>query len=271
MNTSFSVDGKVVVITGGSGTICSAIGRGMAEAGAKIVLINRRQANGQAVADQIIAAGGDAIALSADVLDKPSLTLALEAVLKKYGKVDVLINGAGGNHPDATINKDHDFFELDSEAFKNVLNLNVTGAFLASQVFGEKMAKRGEGVIINIGSMTSYLPLTNVVAYSAAKAATLSFTQWLATHFNLNYSTRIRVNAIAPGFLIGEQNRALLQNPDGTPTLRGEKILAKTPMQRYADPDEMVGAVIFLCSEAASFINGVCLPIDGGFSSYWGV
>ena len=271
MSVDFSVKDKVIVITGATGVICSSLARELAALGAKLVLINRNAESGIALESEIREHGGDAIAIAADVLDKADLLAAREETLRRYGRVDVLINGAGGNKPAATTSKTQSFFDLDLEAFKNVLDLNLTGAFLTTQVFGEVQVKQGRGVVLNVASMASYQPLTNVVAYGAAKEGLANFTQWMAVHFNQNYSKEIRVNAIAPGFLISNQNRYLLQKEDGSPTERGAKVLAKTPMGRYGDPSEMVGAVVWLCSDAASFVNGAVIPIDGGFSAYSGV
>ncbi|HZK56409.1 MAG TPA: SDR family oxidoreductase [Desulfosporosinus sp.] len=185
--------------------------------------------------------------------------------------MDILINGAGGNKKEATTSAELTFFDMDVEEIRWVFDLNVVGAILTTQVFGKLLADQGTGNVINIASMASVLPLTNTMAYSGAKAAVANFTQWMAVHFNQNYSTEIRVNAIAPGFLLTNQNRFLMQREDGTPTERGERVLAKTPMSRYGSPEELAGPVIWLCSEAAFFVNGAVIPVDGGFSSYWGV
>ncbi len=270
-SVNFDISGKIAVITGAGGIICGALAKEMAKKGVKVALLDLFVDNAKAIADEIVAAGGDAIAVKADVLDKASLEAARDEVIKKYGKIDILVNGAGGNKPQATVTKDQDFFQLDLDAFKWVFDLNVTGAVLTTMVFGELMAKQGFGNVINIASMSSYHPLTNTVAYCGAKAAVANFTEWMATHFNQNYSNNIRVNAIAPGFLLTNQNRYLLTNEDGSATDRGKKVLAKTPMGRYGEPEEMAGPVMFLCSDAASFVNGAVLPVDGGFASYWGV
>ncbi len=271
MAVNFDITGKISVLTGAGGIICGAMSREFAKKGAKVALLDLFPEKAQAIADEIVTQGGEAIAVKADVLNRESLEKARDIVLKRFGRVDILVNGAGGNKKEATTGPDNSFFTLDQEAFKWVFDLNVTGAVLTTQVFGELMAEQGHGNVINIASMASVLPLTNTVAYSGAKSAVANFTQWMATHFNQNYSRDIRVNAIAPGFLLTEQNRYLLQREDGSPTLRGEKVLAKTPMGRYGEPEEMAGAVIWLCSDAASFVNGAVIPIDGGFSAYWGV
>lgn len=271
MDLSFSVRDKVIVITGATGVICSTLARSLAGLGAKLVLINRNAKRGQALEREISDQGGEALAVAADVLDKNSLLRAKDRTMQRFGRVDVLINGAGGNQPEATTSPARSFFDIDAEAFGRVLDLNLTGAFLTTQVFGEILVNQKKGVVINIASMASYQPLTKVLAYGAAKAALLNFTQWMAVHFNENYSREIRVNAIAPGFLLTQQNRFLMQNEDGTPTERGLKVLAKTPMKRYGDPVEMVGAVVWLCSDASSFVNGAVIPIDGGFLAASGV
>jgi len=270
-SVNFDISGKIAVITGAGGIICGTLAKEMAKKGVKVALLDLFVDNAEKIAEEIRQNGGDAIAVKADVLDKASLEEARDEVIKKYGKIDILVNGAGGNKPQATVTKDQDFFHLDLDAFKWVFDLNVTGAVLTTMVFGELMAKQGYGNVINIASMSSYHPLTNTVAYCGAKAAVANFTEWMATHFNQNYSNNIRVNAIAPGFLLTNQNRYLLTNEDGSATDRGQRVLAKTPMGRYGEPEEMAGPVMFLCSDAASFVNGAVLPVDGGFASYWGV
>ena len=268
---NFDISGQVAVITGAGGIICGVMAREMAKKGTKVALLDLFVENAQKIADEINAAGGDAIAVKANVLDRASLEEARDAVVAKYGHIDILINGAGGNKKQATVSPELDFFHLDTEAFKWVFDLNVTGAVLTTMVFGELLAKQGTGNVINIASMATYHPLTNTVAYCGAKAAVANFTEWMATHFNQNYSKKIRVNAIAPGFLLTTQNKFLMQKEDGTPTDRGQRVLNKTPMGRYGDPEEMVGPVIWLCSEAASFVNGAVIPVDGGFSAFWGI
>ena len=268
---NFDISGQVAVITGAGGIICGVMAREMAKKGAKVALLDLFVESAQKIADEINAAGGDAIAVKANVLDRASLEEARDAVVAKYGRIDVLINGAGGNKKQATVSPELDFFHLDVDAFKWVFDLNVTGAVLTTMVFGELLAKQGTGNVINIASMATYHPLTNTVAYCGAKAAVANFTEWMATHFNQNYSKNIRVNAIAPGFLLTTQNKFLMQKEDGTTTDRGQRVLNKTPMGRYGDPEEMAGPVIWLCSEAASFVNGAVIPVDGGFSSFWGI
>ncbi len=268
---NFDISGKVVVITGAGGIICGVMAKEMAKRGAKTALLDVFAENAQKTADEICESGGTAIGVKADVLDRKSLEEARDVVMEKFGTIDVLINGAGGNKKEATVSKELDFFHLDTEAFKWVFDLNVTGAVLTTMVFGEVLARQGHGSVINIASMAAYHPLTNTVAYCGAKAAVANFTEWMAAHFNQNYSKEIRVNAIAPGFLLTTQNQFLMQKEDGTPTDRGQRVLNKTPMGRYGEPEEMAGPVIWLCSEAASFVNGAVIPVDGGFSACWGI
>lgn len=268
---NFDISGKVAVITGAGGIICGTMAKELAGAGCKVALLDLFVENAQKIADDIAAAGGEAVAVKADVLDRASLEDAKAAVMDRYGRVDILINGAGGNKKEATVSQELDFFHLDIDAFKWVFDLNVTGAVLTTMVFGELLAKQGSGSVINIASMATYHPLTNTVAYCGAKAAVANFTEWMAAHFNLNYSGNIRVNAIAPGFLLTTQNRYLMQKEDGTPTDRGRRVLDKTPMGRYGEPEEMAGPVVWLCSEAVSFVNGAVIPVDGGFSAFWGI
>lgn len=268
---NFELQGKVAVITGAGGVICSVMARELAKQGVKVALLDIMVEQAQAVADDICRQGGEAIACKANVLDPESLAQARDKVVEHFGTVDILINGAGGNKKQATTSPEMSFFELEPDAIRWVFDLNVTGAVLTTQAFGKELVRNGKGNVINIASMASYLPLTNTVAYSGAKAAVANFTQWMAVHFNQNYSKEIRVNAIAPGFLLTQQNRFLLTNEDGSATERGQKVIAKTPMGRYGQPEELCGAVMWLCSEAASFVNGAVIPVDGGFAAYWGV
>ncbi len=269
MNTDFSVSGKVFAITGASGILCSEMARQLSERGAKIAVINRHGERAMKLAEELNASGGDAAWFACDVTEKASVEAACASVLERFGRVDVLINGAGGNKAEANTTPDRPFFDLPKEAIEGVFDLNLMGTVLPSQVFGRVMAAQGSGNIINICSMAGIRPLSNVMGYSAAKAAVANFTQWLAGWFCLNVSRTIRVNAIAPGFFLTDQNRDLLiDRSAGKPTPRSAHILAQTPMGRYGDPAELVGAVIFLSSDSASFITGAVLPIDGGFSVY---
>lgn len=283
MKLPFSVDfkNKVAVITGAGGVLCSAFAKALAACGARVALLDINEDAVKKVAAEITADGGTAIPVPANCLDRKSLEAAYDTVIKIYGACDILINGAGGNNPRATTADEYfdkekavpdggnDFFSLNPDGFRFVFDLNVTAAFLTTQVFARDMAVRGRGNILNISSMNAFRPLTKIPAYSAAKAAVSNFTEWLAVHFA---GSGIRVNAIAPGFFVTGQNRALLYNADGTPTARAGKILAGTPMRRFGETDELIGALLFLLSDkAAGFITGVILPVDGGFSVYSGV
>jgi NAD(P)-dependent dehydrogenase (short-subunit alcohol dehydrogenase family) len=230
------------------------------------------RARGRSVADAIARAGGEAELVEANVLDPASLRRAADEVMAAYGRVDILVNGAGGNKPEATTGPDRLFFDLPPDALRMVMDLNLMGSILPSQVFGRIMAAQGEGVILNVSSMNSYRPLTRIVGYSAAKAAINNFTQWLAVHLAQTCSPRIRVNAIAPGFFLTEQNRFLLTSEkDGSLTERGRQIVAHTPMARFGAPEDLLGAAIWLLSPASAFVTGVVVPVDGGFSAYSGV
>lgn len=272
MNDLFDVSGKVAAITGGAGILCSEMARALAKAGVKVAILDLNEEKAKVVADEICAAGGVAMAVRTDVLDKSSLEQAKDVVLKEFGKVDVLINGAGGNKKDATTSDDLSFFDMPAEAMQWVFNLNFIGTVLTTQVFGKVMTENGEGSIINISSMASMRPLTKIISYAAAKAAINNFTQWLAVHLNQNYSKNIRVNAIAPGFFLTEQNYFLLVDEEtGKRTPRGDLIIQHTPMGRYGTPDELIGTVIWLISDGAKFVNGIVVPIDGGFAAFSGV
>lgn len=267
----FSVQNKVAVVTGGTGVLCSVMAKGLASAGAKVVIIGRRAEVGQKLADEINHSGGVALSTSADVLNADQLKEARKKVLETFGSIDILVNGAGGNMPGATIPPDKTFFDLDPKAFQQVVDLNLLGTVLPTQIFGEVMAARKKGVIINISSMAALKPITRVVGYSAAKAAIDNFTQWLAVEMAKKVGEGIRVNAIAPGFFITEQNRALLTNPDGSLTARGNSVIHQTPFGRFGEADELVGTLLWLCSDASKFVTGITVPVDGGFSSFAGV
>jgi len=268
----FGLSDKVAVVTGGGGILCGAMCRAMARVGARVAVLDILEPAARKVAEEISSAGRAAIPFQADVLDKESLEKVCGKVLEKFGRVDILINGAGGNRPQATTSADLSFFDLPRDAFQWVFNLNFTGTLLASQVFGKAMAQQGEGVILNISSMNSFRPLTRVPAYSAAKAAVSNFTQWLAVHLSQNYSPKIRVNALAPGFFLTEQNRYLLTDKEtGNLTARGKSIIEHTPMKRFGTPEDLMGVVLWLLSPAGEFVHGAVIPIDGGFSAYSGV
>ena len=273
MDTMFDVSGKVVVITGGGGILCGAMAKALAARGAKVALLDLRPQAAQAVADAINKTNpGAAIAVATNVLERQSLEDARDTVLKAFKRVDVLLNGAGGNKKDATTSAELSFFDLPPDALRWVFDLNIVGTVLPSQVFGKLLADQGEGCIVNISSMSAFRPLTRGLAYAAAKAGVSNFTEWLAVHMSQNYSKKIRVNAIAPGFLLTEQNRFLMTDEKtGELTPRGKTVLGHTPMDRFGEPEELVGAIIWLISPAATFVHGAVIPIDGGFNAFSGV
>lgn len=280
---SVDLTGKVAVVTGGGGILCSAMAKALAKQGAKVAILDLKEESAKAAADEINAAGGTAIGISANVLEKESLEAARAIVEEKFGVCDILINGAGGNHPKGTTSKErlfkedilnpvegcNTFFDLDPAGVGFVFNLNFLGTLLPSQVFCKGMALRGQGTVINISSMNAFRPLTKIPAYSAAKAAISNFTAWLATHMS---EVGIRVNAIAPGFFLTNQNRTLLTNPDGSLTPRGNTILSHTPMGRFGTPEDLFGTLLWLVDdEASGFVNGIVVPVDGGFAAFSGV
>lgn len=276
----FSLEGKVAVVTGGTGTLGGVMAQGLARAGAKVAVMGRRKERAEEIARAISDGGGVAMALPADVLDREQLTSAREKLLERWSRVDILLNGAGGNVPEATLDESREVFDLPEEAFREVFDLNLMGTLLPTQVFGEAMAKSGGGVegtsgpsgcIVNISSMAADRAITRVVGYSTAKGAVENFTRWLAVDLARRYGEGLRVNAIAPGFFIGEQNRSLLLNEDGELTERGRIIVEHTPAGRFGEPEELVGTLLWLCGPAASFVNGVVVPVDGGFSAFSGV
>lgn len=283
MAVPFKVDlsGKTAVVTGGGGVLCSAFAAALAECGARVAVLDLSQEAASRTADSINAVGGTAKAFVCNVLDKTSIAEAYDNVIAAFGNVDILINGAGGNNPKATTDKEYlfpedltdtgdekTFFDLQPEGIKFVFDLNCLGTLLPTQVFARNMAAHG-GVIINVSSMNAYRPLTKIPAYSAAKAAVSNITMWLAVHFS---KVNIRVNAIAPGFFVTKQNEKLLFDENGAPTARTEKILSNTPMDRFGKPEELIGTLLYLCdSKASGFVNGVVIPVDGGFAAYSGV
>jgi len=272
LESKFNLEGKVAVITGGGGVLCSAMAKALAGLGVKVAVLDIAEEAAQRVADEIKEEGGTAIALKVDVLDKSSIESARDVIAKKFGRVDILINGAGGNKKEATTSDKVEFFDLPPDAVRWVFDLNFIGTLLPCQVFGRIMAQQGEGCILNISSMNAFRPLTRIPAYSAAKAAVSNFTQWLAVHMSQNYSKKIRVNAIAPGFFLTQQNRFLLMDEKtGNLTPRGQTIIDHTPMGRFGDPEDLLGTVIWLLSPASEFVHGVVVPVDGGFSAFSGV
>jgi NAD(P)-dependent dehydrogenase (short-subunit alcohol dehydrogenase family) len=270
-HTLFDVSGLTAVITGGSGHLGQAMAAALATAGARVAVLGRRSEAANAVAAAIQADSGSAIGIACDVLDRASLQSAREQVTRAFGLADILINAAGGNAPAATVSADHSFFDLDIAAASQVFALNFTGTLQTCQVFGRDMVDRGHGCIINVTSMSALRPLTRIAAYSAAKAAVANFTQWLAVHMAQEYSPNIRVNALAPGFFLTEQNRYLLTDAEGNLTARGQTIISHTPAGRLGRPDDLAGALLWLASPAAAFVTGVVIPVDGGFSSFSGV
>lgn len=282
----FNIDlnGKVAIVTGGTGVLCSGFVDALAECGASVAVLSRNQEEAEAKAAEVIARGGQAIGVAADVLDKAALKKAHERIRSELGPCDILINGAGGNHPQATTTEEYwtpsqseeksddagrSFFDLDAEGLKFVMDVNFLGTLLPCQEFATDMVGREGSTIVNISSMNAYTPLTKIPAYSGAKAAVSNFTQWLAVYFS---KAGIRVNAIAPGFFLTAQNEKLLKNEDGTLTERSAKILNSTPMRRFGEARELVGTLLYLVSEDASgFVNGVVIPVDGAFSAYSGV
>ena len=281
MKLPFKVDlsNKIAVVTGAGGVLCSLFAGVIASCGAKVALLDLNEKAAKDVAERINKQGYTAIGLKCDVLDRESLFQCLETVRTELGICDILINGAGGNNPLATTADEYfipgeidpgvkNFFNLDPKGVEFVFNLNFLGTLIPTQVFAEDMVTKKEAVIINISSMSAYRPLTKIPAYSGAKAAIINFTQWLAVHFS---KTGIRVNAIAPGFFVTNQNRDMLFTKDGQPTSRAEKILAATPMGRFGEAEELLGALLWLLSEASGFVTGIVVPVDGGFSAYSGV
>ena len=283
MAVPFKIDlsGKVAVVTGGGGILCSIMSKAIAECGAKVAILDLRKEAADKVANEINAAGGTAMGIDCNVLDRASIEEANKILIEKFGPCDILLNGAGGNNPKATTDNEtmtkelfdnadmKTFYSLDPKGIEFVFNLNFLGSLLPTQVFTQAMAKNGHGCVINISSMNAFKPLTKIPAYSAAKAAVSNFTQWLAVHMA---PCGIRVNAIAPGFFLTDQNRALLTTPDGGLTPRSHKILNHTPMGKFGTPEDLIGALLWLISdEAAGFVTGTVIPIDGGFSAYSGV
>ncbi|HLV01268.1 MAG TPA: SDR family oxidoreductase [Acidobacteriota bacterium] len=268
----FSLDGNRIVITGGTGVLCGEIALALVRAGARVAVLGRHPEKADKLLEQVREMPGELIALRADVLDRSSLEVAFRAVLEQLGGIDGLINGAGGNAPAATTSPDRSFFDILPDDFRAVSDVNLLGTVLPSQVFGKQMAEQGSGVIVNVSSMASLRPLTRIFAYSAAKSGVNNFTRWLAVHMAREYSPKIRVNAIAPGFFLTEQNRFLLWDEEKSAwSERGQAILDHTPAGRFGDPADLVGSIFWLLSPASSFVTGTVIPIDGGFSAFSGV
>lgn len=263
--------GKVAAITGGSGTLGSAFIKGLLEVGVIVYTLDRNSEAAEQLARQFAREGYTIHTLSCDVLEEEKVKIALDAIISKEGKVDILINCAGGNMPGATVMPDQTVSDISVDQFRKVTDLNLLGTVIPSVIFSKQMITQGSGVIINISSMASFIPLTRVVGYSASKAAINSFTQWLAVELNNKHGNGIRVNAIAPGFFVANQNRALLLNEDGTLTPRGETIISQTPMKRFGDPEDLISTLLWLCDDKSSFITGIVVPVDGGYSAFSGV
>jgi NAD(P)-dependent dehydrogenase (short-subunit alcohol dehydrogenase family) len=268
----YDFSGSVAVITGGGGVLCGTMARALSGAGAKVAVLDIKPEAAEKVAEAIRAGGGEALGVRCDVLDRASLEGAAVKIRNAFGRVDILVNGAGGNKPQATTGPESAFFDLPPDALRWVFDLNLMGVVLPSQVFGRLMAKAKRGVILNIASMNAFRPLTRIPAYSAAKAGVANFTQWLAVHMAQEYSPEIRVNAIAPGFFLTDQNRFLLtEKTSGELTPRGRSILDHTPMRRFGTPEDLLGTMLWLLSPASAFVTGIIVPVDGGYSAFGGV
>jgi NAD(P)-dependent dehydrogenase (short-subunit alcohol dehydrogenase family) len=268
----FGLSGKVAVVTGGAGVLGAHLGNALAAEGVKVAILDIDLQAAEAVAESIHQSGGEAMAFACNVCDRVSLEASARQILASYGRVDLLINAAGGNNPRATTNSELRFFDLPEEALNWVIELNLLGTMLSAQVFGKILAEQKEGVMLNFSSMNALRPLTRIPAYSAAKAAVSNFTQWLAVHMAQEYSPEIRVNAIAPGFFLTGQNHYLLIDKDsGELTERGQTIIAHTPMRRFGEPEDLVGVTLWLLSSASKFVTGIVVPVDGGFSAFGGV
>ena len=271
MQKLFDLSGMTAVVTGGAGVLCATMCRALAAAGVSVAVLDLNAGAANALEKELRSEGTKAIGIACNVLDKASIETGAKEVVQQFGHVDILINGAGGNKPQATTNHDQTFFDLPAEALQMVFSLNMMGVFLPSQVFGKLMAEKKSGIILNISSMNAFRPLTRIPAYSAAKAGVSNFTQWLAVHMAREYSPAIRVNAIAPGFFAGEQNRRLLFNEDNLLTQRGQSIIDHTPAGRFGVPEDLLGTMFWLLSPASAFVTGIVVPVDGGFSAYSGV
>ena len=268
MNSLFNIKDYVVVITGGTGVLGRAIAKYLALEGAKVAIMGRKEEVGHAIVDDICKAGGEASFYKTDVMDQTVVEQNCQDMLDRYGHIDTLLNAAGGNQPGATITPDQTFFDLDAAQFQKVLNLNLTGTVIPTQVFLKPMVEAGKGSIINFSSMAAFRPMTRVCGYAAAKAGISNFTAYMATECAKKFGEGIRVNAIAPGFFITEQNRSLLTNPDGSYTQRGQDVIRQTPFGRMGDPEELCGTIHYLMSDAAKFVTGTVAVVDGGFNSF---
>lgn len=270
-NSMFDISGKVAVVTGGGGVLGGNISKSLVEAGVKVVILDIREENVRNRVAELEEMGGQAIGFVSNVLDVEEMKETREKIIAKWDHIDILVNAAGGNLPGATLEESQTIFDMKISDFEKVTNLNMNGTIYPCLVFGETMSKQGKGSIINVSSMATYSAITRVPGYSVAKTGINIFTQWMASELALKFGGEIRVNAIAPGFFIGDQNRRVLLNEDGSLTDRSNKVIARTPMRRFGNINELNGVVQFLCSDAASFITGVILPVDGGFSAFSGV
>lgn len=268
MKNLFDIKDNVVVITGGTGILGRCIAKYLAQEGAKVIILGRKEEVGKQIVDEITAEGGQCEFMKTDVMSKEAVEKNCADILEKYGKVDTLLNAAGGNMPGATIGPDGNIFDLKTEDFQKVLNLNLTGTVIPTQIFLKPMVKQGKGSIINFSSMAAFRPLTRVCGYAAAKAGISNFTAFMATECAKKFGEGIRVNAIAPGFFLTEQNRSLLTNPDGTYTQRGQDVIRQTPFGRMGDPEELCGTIHYLMSDASKFVTGTVAVVDGGFNIY---
>lgn len=268
MNELFSVKDKVVVITGGTGILGACIGKYLASQGAKVAILARRADEGNKIVEEIIAEGGEAIFCSTNVMDENTVKANRDEIIEKWGRVDALLNAAGGNMAGATIAPTGNFFDVNIDQFQTVLNLNLTGTVIPTQVFLEPMVRQGYGAIVNFSSMASFRPMTRVMGYAAAKAGINNFTAFLANEVATKFTPSIRVNAIAPGFFLTNQNRALLTNSDGSLTERGADVIRQTPFKRFGRPEELCGTIQYLISDAASFVTGTVAVVDGGFNAF---
>lgn len=268
MNELFSVKDKVVVITGGTGVLGACMGEYLALEGAKVVLLGRRKEEGDRIVNDIVAKGGEAIFLTTDVMSADAVQRNCDEIMSRYGKVDALLNAAGGNMPGATIQPDGNIFDLKVEDFQKVLDLNLTGTVIPTQIFLKPMVEAGKGAIVNFSSMAAFRPLTRVLGYAAAKAGISNFTAFMANEVATKFSPSIRVNAIAPGFFLTNQNRALLTNPDGSLTSRGADVIRQTPFKRFGRPEELCGTIQYLISDASAFVTGTVAIVDGGFNAF---
>ncbi len=271
MTREFDLSGKTAIVTGGTGVLGGAMSGALAKAGANVAILGRSESKGKNKIKKITEEGGNAILLVADVLENDQLVEAREKVLDKWGSIDILVNAAGGNMPDATVMPEQSIFDLSEEAVEKVVGLNFMGSFYTTQVFAKPMIEQKRGSIVNISSMAAERPMTRVMGYAASKAAIDNYTKWLAIELATKYGEGLRVNSIAPGFFIGDQNRDLLLNEDESLSQRGQTIIDHTPMNRFGDPDDLSGTLVWLCSEAAKFVTGVVVPVDGGFSAFSGV